>query len=619
MMKAFLPLPMLFVALLVAGCGEATKAPAPAPAVRPPKSALPPVTHDELRGLFASYERAREALAADRTNVLAEEGERMAKHLEGIARALPATDGTVPWFEASATRVRALAGFRSVDDARARFQDVSAVVVTLASTNPSVRDGLYVFECPMVSGFNKWLQPTPDLANPYMGTSMLACGTSSDWDVDLTFASATVSLPLSAPATGSKNAPDASQAHAHEHGDGHGDDDIAHYACPMHPSVKQSTFGQCPLCGMDLVPVRKSELESDVVRFDDLRRQKIGLRTTKVVKAPLETEVRALGRVTFDETRVHDVNLKLNGWVERLHVAETGAAVKRGQLLFTFYSPDLYAAQIELISAQRAKEAAGKGISDSLVASAEKKLRLWDVSDAQIQRLKQDKEAVRAMPIHSPASGYVVEKNVVHGSNVAAGQSLYRIADLSRLWVEADVFEADLARVRKGQKARVTLSYLPGRTFDAEVSFVSPILDPTTRTGRVRLEVPNDELMLKPNMHAEVTLVGDGAEALQIPREAVLYTGRRRLVFVDLGEGRVRPQEVTLGRQTNGNVEVLRGLNEGDVVVTSGNFLLAAESRLRNATGFWHDDETVAPLPESAPPSSEVPHAHEGREHGRHP
>lgn len=570
-----------------AGCADepSTNEPSAGPAVvRPPKGALPAVTHDDLRALLASYERARVALAKDALAGLSDEGSRMAQHLTSAAAALPPQDSAVPWLRASAERMRALAVAPSLDDARARFQEASAVVVALLHTHPSLREGLHVFECPMVEGFNKWVQPTPDLANPYMGTRMLACGAETGWEVDLAFVSAPVVEP---------SRTEGSDAHGHSHGD------VAHYTCPMHPSVKQSGPGQCPLCGMDLVPVSSAELESGVVRFDELRRQKLGVRTAPVVKAPLAGEIRTVGRVTFDETRLYDVNLKLSGWVERLHVDETGAPVKRGQLLFTLYSPDLYAAQVELISAQRAVEAAGKGISQSLVASAAKKLRLWDVSDAQIEKLKSDKQALRAMPIYSPASGHVVEKSVVHGSSVAVGQTVYRIADLSRVWVEAEVYEADLARVRKGQKARVTLSYLPGRSFAGEVTFVSPVLDASTRTGRVRLELPNDDLTLKPNMYAEVTLLGDGADALQIPREAVLYTGRRRLVFVDLGGGRVKPQEVTVGRESGSRVEVLSGLEAGDVVVTSGNFLLAAESRLKNATGFWHDDETVAPLPSS--------------------
>lgn len=611
MTKASLTLPFLLLALVIAGCSETPVAPTTPPTVRPPKSALPVGTHEELRGLLDAYERARVALAGDRHDVLATEGKRMAEHLERVAKALPEADVAVPWLLASVERMRALAAARTIDDARERFQDASAVAVTLAATNPSLREDLHVFECPMVSGFNKWLQPTPDIANPYMGTSMLACGGASGWDVDVALASAP------APVLEDAHKHEGGEAHAHEHGE----DDIAHYTCPMHPSVKQGGPGACPLCGMDLVPVKQGELDDGIVRFDELRRQKLGVRTAKVVKAPLETEIRTVGRVTFDETRLYDVNLKLDGWVERLHVAETGAAVKRGQLLFTLYSPDLYAAQVELISAQRAVEAAGKGISQSLVASAEKKLRLWDVSDGQIQRIKREKEALRSMPIHSPASGHVVEKNVIRGSKVGAGQTVYRIADLSRVWVEADVYEVDLARVRVGQKARVTLSYLPGRVFEGEVAFVSPILDASTRTGRVRLELSNDDLSLKPNMYAEVSLLGDGAEALQIPREAVLYTGRRRIVFVDLGEGRVRPQEVTVGRESGASVELLSGLNEGDLIVTSGNFLLAAESRLRNATSFWHDDEGIAPLPEAsaADHAHDHDHQHDHHEAGHEP
>lgn len=586
---------LAFGVLALAGCSDRSEEtvtstgvePPASPALSAPPKQLPAQARVDVEAAFASYERARALLTADETDGVADELKKMAQHLRGAADRLPREGGA--WLRDAATKVQAAASSSSLEEARRLFQDVSEVVVALLAQDPSLRGGLQVFECPMVTGFNKWVQPGGALANPYMGTRMAACGTESAWSVE----------PASAPST---TAP----AAGHE---GHGHDgEVAYYTCPMHPSVKQHEPGQCPICGMDLTPVTKAELASGQLLVDDLRRQKIGVRTTTVERSALASETRTVGRITFDETRLYDVSLKLSGWVERLHVDQTGQEVKRGQVLFTLYSPELYAAQVDLISAQRAIDAAGDGVSKTLASSAAKKLMLWDISDAQIEELKAKKVPRREMSIVSPARGHVIEKNVVRGSKVNEGVTVYRIADLRRVWVEAEVYEKDLVRVHVGQKARVSLSYLPGRLFEGEVTFVSPVLDPETRTGKVRLELPNEELVLKPNMYADVTLLSKAESALQVPKEAVIYTGRRRLVFVDLGEGKLQPVEVTVGRDSDGNFEVLAGLKEGDVVVTSGNFLLAAESRLKNATKFWHDDETVEP----SPPPTAPAHDHGG-------
>ncbi len=593
-----LPLLGLLASVALSGCdADAEKSPPPTHAAAKDATTklavLPSAAKAEVSEAFAAYERARALLASDRREGLEDHATSMAGHLRAAADALPQGDVSATWLLASAERVEAIASASTLDEARLRFQEASEIVIALGAADPTLQKGLHVFECPMVQGFNSWVQPTRELANPYMGQQMLSCGSERAWH------------PAARSSSSSASSAPSSSVQAH---DGHvHDDGIAYYTCPMHPSVKQDGPGQCPLCGMDLTPITKAQLASGQLLIDESRRREIGLRTTRVTKGTFSTELRTVGRVTFDEARLYDVNLKLSGWIDRLHVDETGEEVNKGQVLFTLYSPDLYAAQVELISAQRAIDAAGDGISKSLIASASKKLALWDVSAAQIEQLRKEKVARRAMPILSPARGHVIEKNVVNGSHVEVGQTVYRIADLRRVWIEADVYEKDLPRVHVGQKARVTLSYLPGRVFEGAVTFVAPVLDESTRTGRVRLELDNDELALKPNMFTEVTLLVDGEEALQIPREAVLYTGRRRLVFIDLGEGRLRPQEVTIGRETNEAVEVLSGLSEGDVVVTSGNFLLAAESRIKNAADFWHDDEDVESLPTPSAAESSTP------------
>lgn len=297
--------------------------------------------------------------------------------------------------------------------------------------------------------------------------------------------------------------------------------------------------------------------------------------------------IRAVGEVQYDETRLSDVNLRMSGWVQRLVVDETGQRVRRGQTLFTLYSPELYAAQLEYLVAVRRQ---GEGTNEtfaSLRRAAKRRLELLGMTDAQIEQLEQRDEAQENVPILAPASGYVIEKNVVEGARVEAGTQVYRIADLSRVWIDAEVYEADLPYVHVGQRAVVELPFVPDRTFEGRIDYIYPTLQGATRTGRVRVVLDNPELNLKPEMYANVRLEVDLGERLAIPDSAVIYTGPRRLVFIDLGEGRLRPQEIEIGVHTGGYYEVTDGLEAGDVVVTSGNFLIAAESRIRSATKYW--------------------------------
>jgi membrane fusion protein, copper/silver efflux system len=379
----------------------------------------------------------------------------------------------------------------------------------------------------------------------------------------------------------------AKSAAAHDHG---ATQTAAHYTCPMHPSVRQSDPGQCPVCGMNLVPVTQKEAASGELVLGADRLQTIGVKTDTVERVPVASEIRAVGRVAFDETRYEDVTVKYGGYIERLYVEETGRPVRRGQTLFTLYSPELYVAQREYLTALASQHAARSTTApdraDYLVNAARQKLRLWDLSEAQIQAVAEKGEPVRAIPVFSPASGYVMEKDVVQGGAVQPGMRLFRIAALDRVWVEAEVYESELPRVRTGQRAVVTLPYQPGEELRGRVSLVYPALSPETRTGRVRIEVPNRTgaggPVLKPDMYADVVLQAPDREVLAVPASAVLYTGPRRLVFLDLGEGRFRQQEVRLGTKVGDAFEVLAGLQEGDRVVTSGNFLIDAESRLRS-------------------------------------
>jgi Cu(I)/Ag(I) efflux system membrane fusion protein len=321
------------------------------------------------------------------------------------------------------------------------------------------------------------------------------------------------------------------------------------------------------------------------------RLQRIGVKTAAAQKKRLDTSVRAVGRVVAEETTLEDVALKIRGWVGEVRVDAVGDPVKRGEVLFTAYSPELYAAQEEYLQAlrsqARARETSAPERADYLVRAAKNRLRLWDIAPSDLERLNESGEPLEQLPIRSPVSGYVVEKNLVEGSAFEPGQRLYCIAPLSKVWIEAEVYEYELPLVREGQAVTVTLPYLPDRSFEASVGYVYPTLDPKTRTGRLRLELPNPELALRPDMYANVKVHAERGERLVVPQSAVLYAGERSFVFRALGDGRFRPQAVDVGLRSGEDVEILAGLEPGDPIVTSGTFLVASESRLRAALEQW--------------------------------
>jgi Cu(I)/Ag(I) efflux system membrane fusion protein len=304
--------------------------------------------------------------------------------------------------------------------------------------------------------------------------------------------------------------------------------------------------------------------------------------------------------VSYDESAFTDVNLKVGGWITKLHVSLTGMRVARGQPLFTLFSPDLYSAQQDLLLAIRGTRAGTESTSmrvEQLVRAARKRLSLLGLSDQQIDQIAAGTEASETIPISSPAAGFVIEKDVVEGAAVQAGMRLFRIAALDKVWIEGDVYEEDLRLVHIGQAATVVLDYLPGRTYEGKVSYVYPYLESAARTGRVRIQLANKNLELRPGMYARINLSSVIGPRVQVPASAVVYTGPRRLVFVDLGDGRFKPQEVRTGIEAEGMFEVLEGLKPGDVVATSGMFLIAAEARISTAAKYW----------EAAPdPSTEV-------------
>lgn len=546
--------------------GEAASVPLKIAPIELPQPAL-----EALRTALAAYEESRQLLATDRLEGLEPRAERLARSLEMAEQAL--ADGTPSEVTLCLGEARAAAGALAaapnIAAARQAFGEVSRFLVALAGADRRLAEGWHVFECPMTETFPKWMQPDSQLDNPYMGPAMAACGNETDW---------TVPTPVSL-----------AELEGHvEHADG---SDIAHYTCSMHPSVKQEGPGACPICSMDLTPVTRQEVETGVIHVDARRRQEIGVRTAPVEVRPVEVTIRAVGTVKTDETKLSAVSLKYGGWIERLYIEETGQPVRRGQPLLALYSPELVAAQEELLTALRSQRAAGETDlpqrADYLVQAARRRLALWDIASGQVDEIARTGKTLDRVPVFSPVSGFVVERMVVEGEAVQPGQTLFRIAGLDTVWVEADVYESELALVRVGQPAEVTFPHLAGKTLRGRVGFVDPFLSGGTRTAKVRIELPNPGLELKPEMYANVVLRSDEGEHVMVPEEAVIYAGPRRLVFVDLGEGRLEPREIEVGAKAGDAYAVLSGLEPGEVVVTSGNFLIAAESRLKSAAGQW--------------------------------
>ncbi len=541
----------------------APTAPLP-PSTKPAALTLPPVELSpgaltSLGRALDAYESIRAALAADRLAGIATYARDLSTALRASSTGLRLEVSDA--LERAAKASDKLAATSTLDDARLELGNVSEVVVALVASNKELQRSWHRFSCPMAKGFGEWVQRSPDISNPYMGTKMLTCGSSEQWTP-----APTVDTPLS------------HAGHGHEAGD------TAYYTCSMHPSVRQGAPGKCPICGMDLVPVTFDQQETGTIMVDEARKSVLGIQTSKAENRSMDVSIRAVGKLAYDETRMHDVTLKVKGYVARLDVNATGQAVARGQRLMTLYSPELFAAQQEYLLART-----GATEHAALAVAAERKLRLLGVTDRQLEEIRSRGTPIEEIPILSPASGYVIEKEVVAGASIEAGQRLYRIAALDRIWVEAAIYESDLPLMKKGMSAKVSLPYATEREIEGKVAVVYPYLDPMTRTGKVRIELPNKELALKPDMFADVTFNVPLGNRLAVPVSAVVYTGPRRIVFLDLGKGQYRPQVVTLGARAGDFVEVTKGLTEGQAVVTEGNFLIAAESRIRSTT-YWEDE-----------------------------
>jgi Cu(I)/Ag(I) efflux system membrane fusion protein len=329
------------------------------------------------------------------------------------------------------------------------------------------------------------------------------------------------------------------------------------------------------------------EEAAPMISISPEKRQLIGVRTAVATVRSLDRKIRTVGKVEVDETKLAFVNTKIAGWVKKLFVDYTGKEVKRGQPLLSMYSPDLVTAQEEYLLALRSRPTSSSGIAEidmsqqALIDSAKRRLLLWDISEDQIAALEKTGKPHTEMTINAPLSGIVLEKMVLDGAYVMPGMNLYKIADLSTVWIIADVYEYEVPLVKIGQQARVTLPYSSGETLRATVSFINPVLDPMTRTVKVRIAVHNPGLLLKSDMFTNVEIMVSSGSRLVIPREAVLDSGTRQIVYVEKEPGVYEMRKVTLGQRGETFVEVVKGIKKGERVVTSGNFLIDSESQLQ--------------------------------------
>jgi Cu(I)/Ag(I) efflux system membrane fusion protein/cobalt-zinc-cadmium efflux system membrane fusion protein len=371
-----------------------------------------------------------------------------------------------------------------------------------------------------------------------------------------------------------------------------GERKIAYWVAPMDPTYIRNEPGKSPM-GMDLVPVYEDEVAGSIIKIDPVISQNMGLKMTTAEQKQLTKEITAVARIVYDEEKLYGVNSKVAGWIEKLYVDFEGMSVKKDDPLLEIYSPELVTAQQEYLSALRnyenlkdvSLESARKGAADLSVA-AKDRLLLWDITEEQIENLRQTGAVKKTLTLYSPADGVVISRMVVDGDKVMPGMKLFQVADLSTVWVHADIYEYELPFISMGQEVRLSLSYLPGTTFTGRISFIYPYLNEMTRDVRIRIEIPNPNLYLKPNMYANAFISSSlPGTRVVIPNQAVIRSGLRNLVFISLGDGKFMPREVKLGvLGQNDMIEIISGLNEGNVVVTSSQFMLDSESRLREAT-----------------------------------
>ncbi len=348
--------------------------------------------------------------------------------------------------------------------------------------------------------------------------------------------------------------------------------------------------------GMSMESIQKEgkaqEVAPGTVQITPERQQLIGVKIGAVEMRPLEKVIRTVGRVDYDEKKIVTVSLKVGGWIEDLYVDFTGKYVKKGEPLLTIYSPELVSTQEEYLLALKAKKSLAKSSfpevassGDSLAESAKRRLKLWDITDEEIKRLEENGQAKKTITLYAPFSGFVLEKSAYKGMNVMPGMALYKLGDLSVVWLYGDIYEYELPFVRLGQQASIQLTYLPGETFTGRVIYIYPSLNPETRTAKVRFEFPNPYEKLKPEMYANVEIKVHLGQKLAVPEGAIINTGIRQMAIIDKGNGYFEPREVKVGSKVDDYYEVISGLKAGERVVTSASFLVDSESNLKEAMG----------------------------------
>jgi membrane fusion protein, copper/silver efflux system len=371
---------------------------------------------------------------------------------------------------------------------------------------------------------------------------------------------------------------------------------------PMHPAYKSDKPGIAPDCGMQLIPKYAEEdagantMAEGTVKIAPDRQQLIGVRTSTVEREPLVRSVHTTGQITADETKIEHVHVKISGYIDKVYVDYIGQLVKKGQPLFTVYSPDLVATEEEYLIAKRGEKNLGasefKEVSQggqALLHSARERLKLWDITDEQIKKLDESGEVSRTLTFYSPVDGFVTDRKAFPQTAITPDMDLYQITDLSKIWVNADIYEYEVPFVKVGQTLTMQLSYYAGKTYTGKVTYIYPTVDPVTRTVKVRIEFANPKYDLKPQMFANVDLkINYGIQVL-VPQEAVMDSGDKQYVFLVHDGGVFEPRNIQMGAKLDGKVVVMSGLKPGDTIVTSGNFLVDSESRLKSAmSGMQH-------------------------------
>ena len=404
---------------------------------------------------------------------------------------------------------------------------------------------------------------------------------------------------------------------------------ILYYKDPMHPWITSDKPGKAPDCGMDLVPVYEGEeeVEEGVVRIDPAVVQNIGVKIEPVKRMKLTKTIRTIGRVDYNERKIAMLTTKVSGWIEKLYVDYTGKFVRKGEPLFEIYSPELVTAQEEYLQAINYKQSVSKSNdpniiegANQLVESAKKRLLYWDITEEQITELEETKQIRKTLTLYSPVDGVVVEKNIFLGMKISPGMNLMKIADLSSVWIYADIYQYELPWVKVGEDAEVEISYIPGKILMGKVVYVYPFLQPETKTVKVRLEFENPGYLLKPDMYVNVNIKSKVAiDALVVPEQSVIRTGTRDIVVVALGGGRFKSVEVKLGVLADGYYQVLDGLRENENIVISSHFLIDSESNLKSALAQLTHQHGSSMLPEEGKPDGKTEeHKDHNMEHENH-